>query len=73
MSQEHVHPSIVSRVKFLSRWESAEFETIQWLSAGGTLSDASQSWVTEGFAYYGEKIGEGKFESYGHYTQVCYR
>ena len=21
--------------------------------------------------YHGEKIGEGNFESYGHYTQVC--
>ena len=21
--------------------------------------------------YHGEKIGEGNFEAYGHYTQVC--
>lgn len=46
-------------------------ENLYWTSAGGTLADGSQSWVNERTAYHGEKIGEGNFESYGHYTQVC--
>ena len=27
--------------------------------------------MNEQKAYHGEKIGEGNFGSYGHYTQVC--
>lgn len=54
----------------MSEERPGQGENLYWLSAGGTLSDASQSWVTE--AYHGEKIGEGKFESYGHYTQVIW-
>lgn len=46
-------------------------ENLYWQSAGGTLANASQSWVNEDKDYHGEKIGEGNFEAYGHYTQVC--
>ena len=46
-------------------------ENLYWTSAGGTLADGSQCWVNERKMYHGEKIGEGNFESYGHYTQVC--
>lgn len=46
-------------------------ENLYWTSAGGALADGSQSWVDERKAYHGERIGEGDFESYGHYTQVC--
>lgn len=45
-------------------------ENLFWMSAGGTLAEASQGWVNEGAAYHGEKVGEGNFESYGHFTQV---
>lgn len=27
--------------------------------------------MNESKDYHGEKIGEGNFEAYGHYTQVC--
>ena len=32
---------------------------------------SSRGWVNEQKDYHGEKIGEGNFEAYGHYTQVC--
>ncbi|KAL9069617.1 MAG: hypothetical protein Q9161_005416 [Pseudevernia consocians] len=45
-------------------------ENLYWTSAGGSLADGSQGWVNERKVYHGEKIGEGNFESYGHYTQT---
>lgn len=47
-------------------------ENLYWTSAGGTLADGSQCWVNERKMYHGEKIGQGNFESYGHYTQVIW-
>ncbi|KAM0798239.1 CAP domain-containing protein [Usnea florida] len=47
-------------------------ENLFWISAGGSLATGSQAWVDERKAYHGEKIGEGNFESYGHYTQVIW-
>jgi uncharacterized protein YkwD len=35
------------------------------------LSKGVESWVNERPNYHGEKIAEGNFPSYGHYTQVC--
>ena len=34
------------------------------------LSKGVESWVNERPNYHGEKIAEGNFPSYGHYTQV---
>ena len=45
-------------------------ENLFWMSSGGSLADASQGWVNERKDYHGEKVGEGNFAGYGHYTQV---
>ncbi|KAL6722170.1 hypothetical protein ACLMJK_001277 [Lecanora helva] len=47
-------------------------ENLFWYSSGGDLAGASQGWVNEQKSYHGEKIGEGNFEAYGHYTQVIW-
>jgi hypothetical protein len=31
-----------------------------------------EAWVNEKPNYHGEKIAEGDFSGYGHYTQVCF-
>jgi len=42
-------------------------------SAGGiTLVSAVTDWVNEQANYHGEKIGDGNFEAYGHYTQIIW-
>lgn len=46
-------------------------ENLYWSKPNGSMADASQGWVNEVKNYHGEKIGEGDFGSYGHYTQVC--
>ncbi|KAI4112858.1 MAG: hypothetical protein LQ338_008262 [Usnochroma carphineum] len=45
-------------------------ENLYWSKPNGSLADASTGWVNEQKSYHGEKIGEGDFGSYGHYTQV---
>ncbi|KAL8838621.1 MAG: hypothetical protein Q9170_002067 [Blastenia crenularia] len=47
-------------------------ENLYWSKPNGSLEDASKGWVDEKSNYHGEKIGEGNFGSYGHYTQVCF-
>ncbi len=50
-------------------------ENLYWMSGGGDgdmLASGSQGWVDECKSYHGEKIGEGNFGSYGHYTQVIW-
>ncbi|KAI4106015.1 MAG: hypothetical protein L6R37_002378 [Teloschistes peruensis] len=47
-------------------------ENLYWVSAGGSLASGSQGWVDEKKNYHGEKIGQGDFGSYGHYTQVIW-
>lgn len=47
-------------------------ENLYWVSAGGTLADAAQAWVNESSNYSGQKIGEGNFGAYGHYTQCIW-
>ncbi|CAD6568745.1 MAG: hypothetical protein ASARMPREDX12_001820 [Alectoria sarmentosa] len=49
-----------------------EGENLYWVSAGGQLADAAQAWVNEQSNYSGEKIGDGNFEGYGHYTQCIW-
>ncbi|MCJ1290004.1 hypothetical protein MMC34_001539 [Xylographa carneopallida] len=34
---------------------------------------AAQSWIGEAANYHGEAIGEGYFESYGHYSESAFR
>ncbi|KAK5011313.1 hypothetical protein LTR28_004030 [Elasticomyces elasticus] len=36
------------------------------------LQAASQGWINEGNNYHGEKIPDGNFGSYGHYTQCMW-
>ncbi|KAI4190533.1 MAG: hypothetical protein LQ346_004909 [Caloplaca aetnensis] len=47
-------------------------ENLYWSKPNGSMADASQGWVNEVKNYSGEKIGEGDFGSYGHYTQVIW-
>ncbi|KAL9135852.1 MAG: hypothetical protein Q9175_002941 [Cornicularia normoerica] len=49
-----------------------EGENLYWVSSGGALADAAQGWVNEGSKYSGQKIGEGDFGAYGHYTQCIW-
>ena len=46
-------------------------ENLAWSKPNGSLTDGSKMWVDEKKNYSGQKIGEGDFGSYGHYTQVC--
>lgn len=45
-------------------------ENLYWSKPNGSREAASQRWVDEKQNYHGEKIGEGNFGSYGHFTQV---
>ncbi|KAL8820648.1 MAG: hypothetical protein Q9223_001170 [Gallowayella weberi] len=47
-------------------------ENLYWSKPNGSLEAASKGWVNEKKNYHGEKIGEGNFGSYGHYTQVIW-
>jgi hypothetical protein len=39
--------------------------------ATADLNFGAEQWASEQAKYNGEKIGEGNFEDWGHYTQVC--
>lgn len=45
-------------------------ENLAWSKPHGSLEGGSKMWVDEKKNYSGQKIGEGDFGSYGHYTQV---
>ncbi|KAI4175602.1 MAG: hypothetical protein LQ343_001593 [Gyalolechia ehrenbergii] len=47
-------------------------ENLYWSKPNGSMADASQGWVDEKKNYHGQKIGEGNFGSYGHYTQSAF-
>lgn len=49
-----------------------EGENLAWSKPHGSLADGSKMWVDEKKNYSGQKIGEGDFGSYGHYTQVIW-
>lgn len=49
-----------------------EGENLYYRSPTGTITNAAQAWVNEVTAYHGEKIPNGNFQGYGHYTQVSY-
>ena len=36
------------------------------------LADGARAWIGEGVRYHHEKIGEGDFGSYGHYSESCF-
>lgn len=40
-------------------------------SGDASLTDAVNAWLDEKPNYNGQKIPDGNFGSYGHYTQVC--
>ncbi|KAL8855890.1 MAG: hypothetical protein Q9178_007455 [Gyalolechia marmorata] len=44
-------------------------ENLYWSKPNGSLEAASKGWMDEKKNYHGQKIGEGDFGSYGHYTQ----
>lgn len=47
-----------------------------WQSGGpytNPLRSGAQAWINEKKDYHGEKIGEGDFEKYGHYTQCVWK
>ncbi|KAL8839529.1 MAG: hypothetical protein Q9176_004390 [Flavoplaca citrina] len=47
-------------------------ENLAWSKPKGSLEGGSQMWMNEKKNYHGEKIGEGNFGSYGHYTQAIW-
>ncbi|KAL8736630.1 MAG: hypothetical protein Q9181_002307 [Wetmoreana brouardii] len=47
-------------------------ENLYWSKPNGSLANASKGWVDEKKNYHGEKIGEGDFASWGHYTQCIW-
>ncbi|KAL8711725.1 MAG: hypothetical protein Q9220_003896 [cf. Caloplaca sp. 1 TL-2023] len=47
-------------------------ENLYWSKPSGSLAASSHGWVNEKKDYHGEKIGEGNFMSYGHYTQAIW-
>lgn len=47
-------------------------ENLAWSKPQGSVEGGSQMWVNEKKNYHGEKIGEGNFGAYGHFTQVCF-
>ncbi|KAH8656593.1 CAP domain-containing protein [Tricladium varicosporioides] len=47
-------------------------ENLYASSGGASFVDGVHAWVDEKKNYHGEKIGEGNFGSYGHYTQVIW-
>ena len=51
-------------------------ENLFWgMASPGPYKDpythAAQAWMNEAAKYHGEKIGEGDFGSYGHYSELC--
>lgn len=40
-------------------------------SGDASLEDAVRAWLDEEKNYHGEKIGEGDFMSWGHYSEFC--
>ncbi|KAL8682678.1 MAG: hypothetical protein Q9186_001274 [Xanthomendoza sp. 1 TL-2023] len=47
-------------------------ENLYWSKPNGSLEAASKGWMNEKKDYHGEKIGEGNFGAYGHYTQAIW-
>ncbi|KAL8924400.1 MAG: hypothetical protein Q9172_002702 [Xanthocarpia lactea] len=47
-------------------------ENLYWSKPNGSLEAASKGWMDEKKNYHGQKIGEGDFGSYGHYTQAIW-
>jgi pathogenesis-related protein 1 len=48
--------------------ESAENLYWETLPATSPMTDATKVWVNEKSNYHGEKIPDGNFQSYGHYS-----
>ncbi|OIW31636.1 PR-1-like protein [Coniochaeta ligniaria NRRL 30616] len=53
-------------------------ENLFWgMASPGPYKDpythAAQGWMNEAAKYHGEKIGEGNFAAYGHYTQCMWK
>lgn len=56
--------------KFEHSGVQGQGENLFMSSGNATLTDASRAWLAEKPNYHGEKIPDGNFGSYGHYTQV---
>lgn len=49
---------------------SGQGENLYWASSSGDpLPAAAQAWINERSNYQGQKIPEGNFASYGHYSE----
>jgi uncharacterized protein YkwD len=49
---------------------SGQGENLYWASSSGDpLQAAAQAWINERSNYHGQKIPEGNFGSYGHYSE----
>lgn len=50
---------------------SGQGENLFWTSPNSTpYQSGAQAWINESKNYHGEKIGEGNFGSYGHYSKL---
>lgn len=57
--------------KFEHSGVNGQGENLFMSSGNASLADATRAWLNEKPNYHGEKIPDGDFGSYGHYTQVC--
>ena len=48
-------------------------ENLYWSSGNPSCVQAVNLWMSEKNNYNGERIGEGNFGSYGHYTQIMWK
>ncbi|KAF7193458.1 Pathogenesis-related protein 1C [Pseudocercospora fuligena] len=47
-------------------------ENLAWASDDCSFDRAVEMWLSEEKDYHGERIGEGNFMAYGHYTQAMW-
>lgn len=57
--------------KFYHSSGTGHGENLYWTtsSGGDPLNDGTKAWMAEEKNYHGQKIGEGNFGSYGHYSE----
>lgn len=56
--------------KFEHSGAQGQGENLFMSSGNASLLDGTRAWLAEKSNYHGEKIADGNFGSYGHYTQV---
>jgi uncharacterized protein YkwD len=59
--------------KFYHSQGSGQGENLFWISSSSNpYHGAAQAWIDERKNYHGEKIPEGNFASYGHYSEFLH-